>query len=184
MQGHKHYGKVPLHGCKVAIGSLASTLLYEQLLEVPLESLDTARMCRNWHDEQDLPAMVEQTHRLPALRRLALRECRKKYVNRRELADRLELLKAVWPDLRERLREQILPLQEMRGMLRLAGAPTVPSQIGIELSRLRRGYHEAWQIRSRYTVLDLATETGLLSTCLDRIFADDRSWNAGSTLDT
>ena len=55
-------------------------------------------------------------------------------------------------------------------MLQDAGAPTEPEQIGITRARLRQSYWQAFCIRRRFTVLDLAVRTGLLDTCLDEIF--------------
>ena len=45
MQHHTHNGKAPSHGFKVGIGTLASTALYEHLLDQPLEKLNVDRCC-------------------------------------------------------------------------------------------------------------------------------------------
>jgi glycerol-1-phosphate dehydrogenase [NAD(P)+] len=47
-------------------------------------------------------------------------------------------------------------------MLRAAGAPHLPEQIGISPSRLWDSHRLAYHLRRRYTVLDLAVQTGLL----------------------
>jgi len=56
------------------------------------------------------------------------------------------------------------------------GAPTEPEQIGISRERLRRTCWQAFFIRRRFTVLDLAARTGLLKPCLDRIFGPHGVW--------
>lgn len=64
----------------------------------------------------------------------------------------------------------------MRGMLEGAGCPTDPAAIGIDLSTLRESYWLARTIRSRYTVLDLVYETGVLDACVAELFAPDGYW--------
>jgi glycerol-1-phosphate dehydrogenase [NAD(P)+] len=50
--------------------------------------------------------------------------------------------------------------------LRAAGCPTSPSELGLSRSAFRDTYRRARMIRRRYTVLDLADETGLLDECV------------------
>ncbi len=181
MQNHHHHGRVPLHGAKVAVGTLASTRLYEALLAEPLHALDVPRVCASWPGLDEVEELIRRTHDLPELRAVAWREMQAKHVSGRDLAERLERLKAAWPRLRERLGRQLVPSSELQQMLRAAGAPADCSRIGIDLPRLRRSHHEAWQIRRRFTVLDLAAETGLMEPCLDRLFAPDGSWARDAT---
>jgi glycerol-1-phosphate dehydrogenase [NAD(P)+] len=163
-------GRTPFHGYKVGIGTLASARLYEWLFEAGIERLDAAAAANAWPDAAALEALVAQTHASPALRAYALQECRAKHIDREHLVRRLERLKAIWPELRVRLQSQLLPSETLRRMLAQAGAPVDPAEIGIDPSRLRRSHVEAQQIRRRYTVLDLATETALLPTYLEHRF--------------
>jgi glycerol-1-phosphate dehydrogenase [NAD(P)+] len=72
-----------------------------------------------------------------------------------------------------------MPATQLRAQLEEAGCPTTPAQIGLELDRLEQTYRRAQMIRRRYTVLDLANETGLLDECVEELFASDGFW--GST---
>jgi glycerol-1-phosphate dehydrogenase [NAD(P)+] len=58
-------------------------------------------------------------------------------------------------------------------MLAEAGAPADSTGIGISRARLKRSYLEAYHIRRRYTVLDLARRTGLLTELLDRLYPEE-----------
>ncbi|HOB76251.1 MAG TPA: sn-glycerol-1-phosphate dehydrogenase [Phycisphaerae bacterium] len=176
MQDHHHHGRIPLHGHKVAIGALASTRLYEELLRRVGDELDIDAVCGNWPGLSEIEDRVDRTHPNGQLRRVAREEMRAKYVTPEALRVRLTRLKQIWPTLQERLRRQLFPADQLRQMLVAAGAPCEPTEIGIDLERLRRSHIEAQQIRRRYTVLDLATETGLLSVCLERLFATDGPW--------
>ena len=61
-------------------------------------------------------------------------------------------------------------------MLRAAGCPCEPEQIGISRERLRLSYEQAWYIRRRYTILDFAQRAGLAREALDRIFGANGPW--------
>jgi glycerol-1-phosphate dehydrogenase [NAD(P)+] len=176
MQDHRCRGRVPLHGVKVAIGTLASTLLYEALFACPVAELDVDAACRQWPEPEELIRQARQTHARPELAAAAARELHAKYVDRPALAGRLRTLKTAWPELRQRLANQLIPSSRLRRMLRRAGAPDEPDRIGIDLERLRRSYVEAQQIRRRFTVLDLAVQTGWMGACLERLFAADGPW--------
>jgi glycerol-1-phosphate dehydrogenase [NAD(P)+] len=180
MQGHHHEGRIPFHGCKVAIGTMAATLAFEFLLEQDLEQLDVRRACAAWPTKHELKQLVANTHDTARLRAVANRECLAKRIDRRALAGRLEALRLSWPGLRKRLAAQIVPFGTLRQMLAAAGAPDSPQQIGIDRARLRRSFVEAQQIRRRYTVLDVLNETGLMTPFLDRLFSGTGPWDTSA----
>jgi glycerol-1-phosphate dehydrogenase [NAD(P)+] len=64
----------------------------------------------------------------------------------------------------------------LAGALGAAGCPTGPSEVGLRRSALKETYHSGQMIRRRYTVLDLATETGILGECVDELFAPGGFW--------
>ena len=162
MEGHRHQGEVVPHGSKVAIGTLAVCGIYQTLLAMPMETLDVAGRCAAWLELEQMEREVAELHGVAAIREKAVAESRAKYVTREQLQTRLERLRRVWPELREKLRRQLVPLETLRGMLARAGAPTRAAEIGISPERLRASVVRARTIRRRYTVLDLATEVGLL----------------------
>jgi glycerol-1-phosphate dehydrogenase [NAD(P)+] len=107
----------------------------------------------------------------------ALEECRAKYVSPEDLRDRLTRFQQVWPGLRERLREQLLPLDELNALLRTAHCPTRPKHIGLDMAQMRESYLAAGQIRRRYTVFDIVLEAGLLHGFVDDLFAPTGYWS-------
>jgi glycerol-1-phosphate dehydrogenase [NAD(P)+] len=108
---------------------------------------------------------------------VSIEEALVKYVTADELRFQLELLKRVWPQLRERLSAQLVPFGEIQRCFGIVGAPTEPEQIGVTRQYLRDSFRRAQFIRRRFTVLDLAVRTGILDKWLDGIFGPRGVWN-------
>jgi glycerol-1-phosphate dehydrogenase [NAD(P)+] len=192
MQHHTHRGSAPSHGFKVGIGTLAVAALYECLLQAPLEGLDVDSCCANWPqrdlarktvEEMFAPAEAGQFSASEELTAVAVKETDAKIISREQLRAQLSRFREIWPELRRRVQRQLMPLAQLKEMLRAAGAPTEPEQIGISRQRLRSSYHMAYHIRRRFTVLDLAVRAQLLEPALNRIFGPGGLWPLGAGSD-
>jgi glycerol-1-phosphate dehydrogenase [NAD(P)+] len=179
MQHHVHNGRTPLHGFKVGIGTLAVAALYEYLLARDLQHLDVESCCANWPDEASLEARVRAAFSEPELTLASLEESRAKWVDAAALRQQLATLRRVWPGLKERLSHQPIGMRELKDRLRAAGAPVEPEAIGISRARLRKSFWQAYFLRRRFTVLDLATRCGLLDPALDHLFGQEGPWPMG-----
>jgi glycerol-1-phosphate dehydrogenase [NAD(P)+] len=179
MQGLAHAGREVSHGFKVGIGSIASAALYETLLRRDLACLDVERLCRAWPSREDIERDVRRSHPIPVMAENAVAQSLAKHPSPEELRQRLRLLEERWGGLRERLERQLLSAERLRELLRAAGSPTDPGEISLDLDRVRRSYALARQIRSRYTVLDLAAEAGCLEACVAELFAPGGFWAVG-----
>lgn len=171
MEHHTHDGEAPSHGFKVGIGSLASIALYEALMREPISLIDIEQTVAAW---PDVDANEQEIARLFSQEELMAKACEEsgvKHVSREVLRKQLLKLARGWPDLRDKLREQLVAFTELRDMLREAGAAYDPEHIGITRDRLRRSYRQAYHIRRRFTVLDVARRTGLLEPALEQIFS-------------
>lgn len=164
------------HGFKVAVGAVAITALYEALLADDLRSLDIDAAVATWPDREALSERVRRHHQLPGLREAALQQTMTKYVEPVVVGQRLTDLAAGWDRLRDRLTEQLIPATELQQMLRAAGAPAHPAEIGLDWNAFIATYQRSQLIRSRYTVLDTLAEAGLLLPLVDRLFAPDGFW--------
>ncbi len=164
------------HGFKVGVGSIAIAALYERILERDLTDLDIASIRDSWPTEEEVEREVRAAHTIPELEEAAVEQSLAKYIDADELAERLEMLRGLWPGLRSKLEEQLMPAGQLREMLREAGCPTSPGEIGLGRDELRATYSRARTIRSRYTVLDLAAETGIFDECVDELFAPGGFW--------
>lgn len=176
MEHHVHGGVSPSHGFKVGLATLAIASLYEALLELPLENLDVERCCSRWPDRKAAEAGVRAQFAGEDFVETAVKETVAKHPSSAELRLQLNRLKAVWPDLRIRLRAQLVPRTELRRRLEIVGAPTEPEAIGLTRAALRRAFHRAYFIRRRFTVLDLAVRAQVLDDCLATLFGPGGTW--------
>jgi glycerol-1-phosphate dehydrogenase [NAD(P)+] len=170
------HGEPPLsHGFKVALGTVSIAALYERILDRDLGALDIEAIARAWPSRDEVERRVRAAH-APPVEEAAVRESLAKYIDAEALQRRLALLGERWPELRERLGEQLLPADQVRSQLEQAACPTTPAHIGLQRDRFKQTYRRAQMIRRRYTVLDLANEAGLLDECVDELFAGEGFW--------
>jgi glycerol-1-phosphate dehydrogenase [NAD(P)+] len=183
MQHHTFQGEAPSHGFKVGIGVLASLALYEDLLRRNLDSFDIEAAVAAWPSIETLETRIHELFGSGALEKRAKEETRGKYVSREALRVQLNSLREKWPELRLKLAAQLIPFDELRGMLRRAGCPYDPGQIGISRARLRLSYEQCCYMRRRFTVLDFAQRLGVFDAALDNLFGAQGVWAAeGETL--
>ncbi len=166
MERHTHAGRAPAHGFKVGVATAAVTDLYEALLRLPLERLDPEARLAAWPGRRRRLEQLSTLFPDPEIAVKAREETAAKYPDPDSLRERLTRLRNGWPELRERLRAQLLPAAEVRARLQAAGAPAHGEAIGISPARLRASFLKAYHLRRRYTVLDLAVEAGVLEHCL------------------
>jgi len=67
-----------------------------------------------------------------------------------------------WPEIRENLRQHLIPADSMVAILQRAGAPFHFSGINLEKSFFLDAIYHAREIRNRYTFLDLAADAGMM----------------------
>src|SRR4051794_8596800 len=105
------------HGFKVGVGSVAIAAIYELLLERDLDDLDIEALRDSWPNREEMERSVREQHTNPELEEGAVEQTLAKYIGADELAGRLRLLGEVWPELREKVREQLMPAARIKEML-------------------------------------------------------------------
>jgi glycerol-1-phosphate dehydrogenase [NAD(P)+] len=177
MEGYGRDWAIPLsHGFKVGLGTLAMCALYEIVLGLDLSSVDVEARLASWPTPEEDQARVEALQPSPVIRASAVRESAEKYLTPEAARERLETIRRVWPELRFRLAQQLMPAAEVEDILRRVGAIHHPSQIGVSLEQLKAKYLQAQTIRARYTVLDTLQEAGVLQQVVDRLFSPGGYW--------
>jgi len=177
MQGHTYKGEAPSHGFKVGIGTLASIALFEDLVARDIARLDVEAAVAAWPSLEAHQKRILELFGPGGLERRANDETRAKYVSGDALRAQLTRLRDGWGELAPKLRAQLITLQEAREMLRKAGCPFDPAQIGIPRTRLRKAYRQCCYLRRRYTILDAVDRMGLLESALDNLFGPSGVWS-------
>jgi glycerol-1-phosphate dehydrogenase [NAD(P)+] len=181
MQHHTHNGVAPSHGFKVGIGTLASTALYDELFRRGLAETPIEELLAGWPQGDALEQQVRSHFEPGELADKAVEETLAKFPDRGRLKDQLERLRNAWPQVVTRLQKQLIPFPRMQEMLRQADCPFEPEQIGISRERLKKSYRQAFYIRRRFTVLDLAMLFGQFDAAVDALFAEGGAWGARSS---
>lgn len=162
------------HGAKVGIGSLAMCGFYEALLASDLGTVDLEAAAAARAPWERIEADIRDTFS-GALAENAVKETRAKYVAGDDLVARLRPVVENWAAVSDRLREQLVPADDLARKLAAAGAPSRPEEIGLTAADVRATFPRAMYYRSRYTALDVAWELGLFDELVDDTFA--RLWS-------
>lgn len=180
MEGHGLDWEPPLsHGNKVGVGTVASCAFWQVFLGKDIPNLDIDAAVAAWPSKEEMEAKVRSMHTSEQAARLlepAVQQTLAKYITADQLRERLELLKAKWPEIVERCTAQLVTPDEARDMLAAVGAPWHPTHIKIDWDRFKETYFRCQTIRSRYTVLDAALEAGLLDEIVEELFAPGGFW--------
>ncbi len=170
-------GKHVSHGFKVAIGTLVSTACLEYLLKFDMEHLDINACVNAWPTweqmENDIRILFEGR---PAHMERALVESKGKYIDAEGLSVQLKRIVSAWPELRQRIAEQIIPYVKVEDSLKRIGAPYKPEMIGVTRERLRDTFRFIPFMRNRFTNIDLIYRCGLMEKVEDKLFGKGGYW--------
>lgn len=155
------------HGACVAVATVAVLRLYDWLLNQNLRLLDVAAIVAAAPDMGQKEAAIRDAFGSPDIAARATEETRAKHIGPDAHRARLDHLREIWPPLRRLLRGRLTESPTMAAMLHLAGAPAEAAEIGVDRAHLRQTILNARFLRSRYTVLDLLDDTGLLEQAVD-----------------
>ncbi|MCL2784959.1 MAG: sn-glycerol-1-phosphate dehydrogenase [Propionibacteriaceae bacterium] len=179
MEGYGRAWEPPLsHGFKVGLGTVAMCALYEKVIDLDLTQLDIDARLEHWPTQQVDEARVRALQPNPVICEASVKQSADKFVDFDHARSRLELIRDQWKSIQPRIASQVLPVRVIEQMLRDVGAVHHPAQIHVTLPELRTKYYQAQTIRTRYTILDLLQETGLLNQIVDSLFSPGGYWHS------
>jgi glycerol-1-phosphate dehydrogenase [NAD(P)+] len=155
------------HGHKVAVGTLAAAAFTECLFaEKP--SLPETRPAWSEREADVREAFAGMDRAAEA----ALASSREKFIDDDTRARRLaEGILDNWDGIRRAVFEKLPSYNELLELFKKAGAPVQPTETGLSRERIIAAARKAQMIRNRFTVLDLAYETGALGRTMKRMEA-------------
>lgn len=157
-----HHGERVSHGACVAVGTMTALRMYDWLLAQDLTTLDPTLRAADAPSLAAKEAEIRDRFGPGEIADRAIVETRAKHVEGAALQARLTRLRDVWPDLSARLRARLWTADRMAQHLARAAAPVQAADIGVDPAYLYRTILKARFLRSRYTILDLLDEVGLL----------------------
>ena len=109
---------------------------YEKFLERDVAGLDIDAAVSRWPSWGEVEADIRRVMSGPLVDK-GINETREKYVDAAGIRARIEKLVRAWPQLRAKLAAQLMPAKQLQLALASAGAPSVPSDIGLSALRFR-----------------------------------------------
>ena len=177
MEGLCYEGKHVSHGFKVAIGTLVSTACLEYLLTKDFTKLDIDACLAAWPTSEDMEAHIREIFaEKPGHLARRLVESKGKYCDKENLRKQLEAVKNNWPELKEKIRKQIIPFDEVHDCLKRVRAPYEPEMIGVTKERLRSTFRCIPFMRNRFTGIDLIYRCGLMNEVEEHLFGKGGKW--------
>lgn len=161
MTAYAHGLPHDFHGCQVGVGTIAAAFLYQRLTELDPHSIDIERRVAHllpWDDYREV-----LRDRFGTLYEAVLPHSECAYPTPEQLSSRLRLLFDRWEPLLSEVRRTLRTHESIEDELRRADCPVRFSDIGVA-DRERAFASIAWakDIRSRYTILHLAWDLGLV----------------------
>jgi glycerol-1-phosphate dehydrogenase [NAD(P)+] len=156
-----------LHGTKVGLTSSIAAKLYELLLKKGEIDFKKAEEDAKKFDESEWRRETERLYEKASPEVLEL----SKTDGRNSIEDRIKrinIIKNKFPEIKK-IAESMLKPSEIEGIMKKAGAPTDPAEVGIDRQLAYDAIMVAKDMRPRYTILNLLGDLGLLKEFADNI---------------
>jgi len=152
--------KAILHGTKVGIATLIITKLYE-LLVTKTVNFNNAIDRINSFNQKEWIKCIEKTYKTAAPDIIALEEKVQKN-SIEKYNKRIQIIESKWNDIIQTIKKLVPSAKEIKAILQKVDAPVNPLQVGVDGNTILNSIIFAKEIRSRYTVLQLLWDLGLL----------------------
>jgi len=141
---------VYFHGEQIAVATLTMAQIQEEVLAAGPPHLRSEPLTEGELQRRFGPDIGGSCWREFSAKRMTPKACSQL---ERRLADR-------WNDIRSSVSAAMVPVERIRAVLRRAGCPTTPEEIGLAPAFYASAVRNARFLRDRYTFLDLAADSG------------------------
>lgn len=176
MTHYRYNGELQSHGFQVAIGTLTMCAVFDEFFKMDLSRLDVDACVAAWPSlEQEQERALGIFKDFPAPK-LGYTEITKKYNDAATVREQLTKVRENWPEFKEKLRAQVYPFTRMQALMKAAGAPSDPSDLGLTREQLRDMFPKVQLMRFRFNILDLAKRGGFYDSLVAAVFARGGAW--------
>ena len=156
-------------GRQLPLGTLCAMVVWGKLFERPFAEADAPTAVAGYPATAQRETFALELFPDGALRERALAAVRAKTLAPDALRVRLLRAASLWEPLRAKCDAQLMASERAAAMLHAAGCVVDPAALGIPPARLAASALAAQLLAPRYTVLDLALETGRLPACAEAL---------------
>lgn len=153
------------HGFKVALGTLASTAMYEWLFAHSADEIRALATLPLPADarREEINMLLSSGHYGSNAEKIAM----DKYLEGNAAVARRELILKHWDSMQRRTIAQLIPYTSLLSMFEFVGAPTKLADLHLKRNYAKHALLTSQLIRNRYTIVDLLMDLGLLHAAAD-----------------
>jgi len=170
MMGHQRGLPHKLHGLQVGIGILVTSALYARVRAMNPAEFDLDQLEKKYLGIEQEAGRIRQVY--GPISDEVMKQFEMKYMPWRQKREELQLVLDNWNRIWDKLGPILLPTESIRSTLQTIGAPTNAPDLGWSNDELRNAYRWARYMRSRYTILDLAADLGVLEDTSEEVLQE------------
>ena len=162
-------GKRPVpHGTQVGVGTVLILKLVEQLLQTDVD-FNAARAAAKSYDPAKWEKQIHAAYG-PAADGVIAMEAKAQKNEPIAHLRRIDAMEAHWDEIKALL--VALPsAEQIESILRSLGSPSLPYEIGVDRGMLKNTFLYCKEVRTRYTILQMVWDLGLLDQLSDKVIA-------------
>ncbi|MBI2423782.1 MAG: iron-containing alcohol dehydrogenase [Candidatus Hydrogenedentes bacterium] len=158
---HALYGSSnDLHGVQVGVSTVYTLGLWEKVLSLSVDAIDIDALVAAQPREEEIQEIIQEDwgDKVGAEVRSQWAE---KRLTEKALREELAKFREMLPKLRARLGEDLQPASFVARCIEECGGPSRPEDMAASTKEFKKGLKRARYLRNRFTILDLAAETGV-----------------------
>ncbi len=161
-----------LHGIQVGVGTQLTLWIIENILNTPSPDIERAKKAMESFDsavwEEQMKDIFGKT--APEIIRMEKKLGKNKKETQNE---HLRLISENWEKIRGIIREELPSRESIVNLMRSAGMPVTPKDLGISAEDTRKALRGSRDIRDKYLTSSLLWDLGLLEEAIERIPCED-----------
>ena len=159
MKHHTYKGELVSHGAQVGVATYFMSKFYEKILSFDYTKLDVEACVKAWPEWEEEEKLCRDIFKSTLFPELGVEQTKPKFHTKEALREHLTLAKNIWPELKEKLKKQLLPSEEIKRRLEIVGGAVFPEDIGTTAREMADNTMTAVHMRNRYNALDFTYRT-------------------------